>query len=452
MSSGFKRMWNSSAKALVASLALSTASCGASAAAATEEVLPVRVAVATSLTLDDEIQGYGAIAYSRKVDLATAQSGVIASLPYREGEKVEKGDVVAVVTNPRVLLALGIAENGVASASAELALAEARLFSGRLNAESRLLDIERERMELSLARLELREAERKQADQEALYAAGSVAEETVRSGRFSLESAKGGIELIEREIASNLVGLRDEDLVARGLRVPEGEAARAAALADLCTESLVAERDAAKASLEAAIKELEAAGLALAELTLVAPISGVVGTLHLEEGERADSGSPVITLIGTDGLRAVFTVREALAVRLSPGLAATVRVDATGGEYAAVVDFVSPMADSGSASFTARVAFVDDPKDLRPGMFARVSVVAGPPTVAVVIPSSSTLGEGDQASAFVVSDGVVWRRSLTLGDVGPGGRVVLSGLKVGEVVVDEPGSRLEEGCRVSIGR
>ncbi|HQO65217.1 MAG TPA: biotin/lipoyl-binding protein, partial [Spirochaetales bacterium] len=195
MSSGFKRMWNSSAKALVASLALSTASCGASAAAATEEVLPVRVAVATSLTLDDEIQGYGAIAYSRKVDLATAQSGVIASLPYREGEKVEKGDVVAVVTNPRVLLALGIAENGVASASAELALAEARLFSGRLNAESRLLDIERERMELSLARLELREAERKQADQEALYAAGSVAEETVRSGRFSLESAKGGIEL-----------------------------------------------------------------------------------------------------------------------------------------------------------------------------------------------------------------------------------------------------------------
>ncbi|HPE89700.1 MAG TPA: efflux RND transporter periplasmic adaptor subunit [Spirochaetia bacterium] len=438
--------------AIVAAHALSTTACAASEAAEADEALPVRVAVAAALTLDDEIQCYGAIAYSRKVELSAAQSGVIASLPFREGDSVEKGDVVAVLTNARALLALGIAENGVASARAELALAEARLFSGRLNAESRLLDIERERMELSLARLELRESERKQADQEALFAVGGVAEETVRSGRFSIESAKGGIELIEREIASNLVGLRDEDLEARGLRVPEGAADRASAIADLCTESLTAERDAALASLEAAVKELEAAGLALAELTMTAPIAGVVGALRIEEGERAEGGDPVLTLIATDCPRVVFSVQEALAVRLSPGMAAKVIVDATGGEYDAVLDLVSPIADSGSASFSARAALVGDHPELKPGMFARVRVVAGPSTEAVVIPSSAAIGEGDQASALVVSGGFVWKRPLTLGDLGPGGRVVLSGLAAGEVVVDEPGARLEEGQRVSIGR
>ncbi len=438
--------------AIVAAHALSTAACAASEAAESDEAVPVRVAVAAALTLDDEIQGYGTIAYSRKVELSAAQSGVIASLPFREGDRVEKGDVVAVLTNARALLALGIAENGVASARAELALAEARLFSGRLNAESRLLDIERERMELSLARLELRESERKQADQEALFAAGGVAEETVRAGRFSIESAKGGIELIEREIASNLVGLRDEDLEARGLHVPEGAADRASALADLCTESLAAERDAALASLEAAVKELEAAGLALAELTMTAPIAGVVGALRLEEGERAEGGDPVLTLIATDCPRAVFAVQEALAARLSPGMAAKVVVDATGGEYDAELDLVSPIADSGSASFYARAALVGDHPELKPGMFARVRVVAGPSTEAVVIPCSAAIGEGDQAVALVVSGGFVWKRPLTLGDVGPGGRVVLSGLAAGEVVVDEPGARLEEGQRVSIGR
>jgi multidrug efflux pump subunit AcrA (membrane-fusion protein) len=416
-----------------------------------DEAMTVRVAVAAALRIDDVIQGYGSIAYDKKVDLAAAQSGVVASLPLREGDEVDEGATVAVLENARVVLALGIAENGVASARAELALAEARLFNGRLNAESRLLDVERSRLELDLARLELREAERKQADQEALFAAGGVAEETVRSGRFSIESAKGGIELLERELASSLVGLRDEDLEARGIRVPGGSDARSAALADLCTESLAAERDAAKASLEAAVRELEAAALALAELTMLAPIDGVVGALGLEEEERVSAGDTVITIIG-HGLRAVFPVRETLAVRLSSGMPARVLVDATGREYDAAVDLVAPIADASSASVSVRASLIGTHPELKPGMFARVRVTVGPPTEAVVVPASAVLGEGDTASLIVVGDGLAWRRPVTLGDVVPEGRVVLSGLFAGEVVIDEPGSRIEEGQRVSIDR
>lgn len=430
---------------------VTASSCRAEVDESAGEPRPVKTALVREILIPDEVSGFGSLSFRMKVDVSSPQDAMIVELPFREGDKVEAGDVVARLRNPQLELALGKAENGVAQSEAALALTDAELFEGRVTAESRLLGLERDSLEIELAKRELAESERKQADQETLFKAGGVAEESVRSGRFAVASARDRLTLLEKDLEISLLGFRDEDLLARRMPVPGDPAVRRRALVALATETLSAERAAAVASLGAARSELESARVAMRELTVLAPVAGVIGARYFEVGERVKRDDALLTVMDVESLYAAAAIREAEALRLSPGMRATVFVDAADASFEGVVDMISPVADARSASFAARVIVRDPGARLKPGMFARVTIVAGAPRRALVVPETSIVDRSDDSGRiFVVADGSVFGRTVTAGDAADSGRIVLSGLSEGEVVVDKPEPGLEEGERVSV--
>jgi len=438
---------------IAAAFASSVASCRKEAPLASAEARTVKAAVVTTVVLPDEVSGFGSLSFLKKVDVSSPQEAVVVELPYREGDKVKSGAVIARLKNPQIELAVGRARNGVAQSEAAVALADAKLFEGRLAVESRLLSIEKAALELEQAMRELSESERKHAAQETLFRAGGVPEETIRSGRFSIASARVRIAQMEKDRDISLIGLRDEDLIARGIAVPKEESARMSAFARLATETLLAQKAAELASLGAARKELESARIALVELTLTAPVNGVVGARYLEIGERVKRDDKLVTLMDVDSLYAVAPIRESEAMRLTGGMRATVRVDAAGASYEGVVDLVSPVADAQSASFTVRVSIRDPKGTLRPGMFARVSVVAGPPRRALVVPEGAIMDRsGDSGRVLVVIGGSLHEKKVTFGEAVEAGRVALSGLAEGDVVVEKPDPGFKEGDSVAVSR
>jgi len=437
--------------AMVGGAVLAPAACGV--ATALEEPAPVYVkaAVVQKAFIPDEVSGFGSLSFVRKVDVASPQDALIGTLPYREGDAVRYGAVIARLINPQIVLAVGRAENGVAQAQAALDLAAARLFEGQLAAESRLMGIKKSMLELVQARRELTEAERKQSDQETLLRAGGIPEESARSGRFSLQSARESLTLMEMDVGIRRVGMRAEDLTARGLAVPEDEAGFERAVTGLSVAALSAERDAAAARLDAARTELESARLSLAELTVTSPLEGVVAARYLEEGERVQREDKLVTVMATGSWYAVAAVSETDALRLSAGMAARVTVDGAAADFDGTVELVSPVADSGTASFTVRVVLHDTSGRLKPGMFARVTVTAGPGRNALVVPESAlTDRRGQSATLYVVAGGTVSERGVELGESIETGRIVTTGAVEGEVVVDKPDAALKEGERVSV--
>jgi RND family efflux transporter MFP subunit len=424
----------------------------------TEAPRRVRGAVVGEKDIPNEISGFGTLSFLKKVDIAAPQDAVVAVLYYREGDKVKPGDRLALLENPRISLAVGRAKNTFTQARAALDLARSRLLEGEFQAEAQILNLEKAEAELEQARKVHREQERKHRGEEALYEAGGITEEAIRSGRFALASEEEQLRLMERDLEIRRVGYRDQDLVAAGFPLPKSEAEQRRLFIALSTASLRAEFQAAQASLEAASKELESTLLAESELVIESSMTGTVGALYVEAGERVKQEDKILTLMDTESLYGVFPVREEDALRLEQGMAAKVSLDGTGGTYEGTVDLVSPIADSQSFTFSVRVLL--SPESIargmgetlpKPGMFARVSITLGPPRKVVVVPDSAILNKkNNRGVVFVINGNNVHEREVGFGVSLGEEREIETGLLPGDLVAARPDGSLREGAYVSV--
>jgi len=413
----------------------------------------VRGAAAAVRELPDEASGFGSLSFLSKVDITSPQEAVIKKLFFREGDFVRQGEVALLLENPQIKLAVERAENNYTQVLAARNLSDSRLIEGIFQAEAKLLGLEKSEAELALAKRKWEEDRRKHQNQETLFDAGGIHTEAILVSRFSLDTEWEQILLMERELEIRRIGCRDIDLVTAGIPVPADEREKRNALISLMTSSLRAELEAAQARLEAAEKELTSANIALAELTVRSPASGIVGARYLEEGERVRLQDKILSLIDTASLYAIFPVREKDALRIEKGMRSSVLIDGTGETRDAIVDLVYPQADSQSMSFLVRALLrgTDTDDRLKPGMFARVTVILGPPKKAVFIPESSIFNlKNNEGSVFIINGSALAERRVSLGAVYGEEREITAGLNAGETVVLRPDTDLREGTNVTL--
>jgi RND family efflux transporter MFP subunit len=383
---------------------------------------------------------------------------VVERLFFREGDRVRKGERVAILGNPQIGIAAARAGDAYALAEASLALAKAKLLEGEFQSEVQIRGLEKGLMELEQARRSLEEMRRKLQGEEALFEAGGISPEGIRESRFSVSAAEEELRLMEKELEIRRIGFRDEDLAAGGYPVPGDEEERLRLLTLLATASLRAELLAAEANLEAARRELESARIMESELLVLSPESGIVGARYIEEGERVKKEDQLLTLIDTRTLYALFSLREGEALKLEKGMAARVPLDGNGGSYEGTVDLIYPQGDSQSFTFLVRVLLGGaadggpGPGELKPGMFARIVIPRNPRRITLV-PGAALAGrEEGRGRAFILTGNTVSERTVLLGKNYGDEVEVISGLSAGEVVVLRPDNSLKEGVYVSMAK
>jgi len=425
----------------------------------TDEAIKVKGAAAVVREIPDDTSGFGSLSFLTKVDITAPQEAVIKRLYYREGDFVRQGEIVLQLENPQINLAVERAENNYTQALAARNLANSRLLEGTFQSEAQLLTLEKAEAELFLAKRRYEEDKRKHQNQETLFQAGGIHTEAILVSRFSLDTEWEQLMLMERELEIRRIGSREQDLVKAGIPVPFDENEKRNAFVMLMTSGLRAELEASLARLESAEKELSSANIALSELTVRSPSSGIVGVRYLEEGERVRQQDKILSLIDTASLYAIFPVREKDAVRIEKGMPASVLIDGTGEKRSANVDLVYPQADSQSLSFLVRVLLDPHPNNngrLKPGMFARVTVVLGPPGKAVFIPENAIFSRSNnghnngEGNVFVINGSSLAERKIILGAAHGEDRQITAGLSAGEFVVLRPDSSLREGSYVTL--
>jgi len=420
-----------------------------------DETNRVRGAAAVSREQPDEASGFGSLSFVSKLDVTAPQEAVIKRLYCREGDFVRQGALIVQLENPQINLAVERAENNYSQILAARNLAGSRLLEGIFQAEAQLRALEKAEAELALAKRKWEEDSRKHLNQETLFNAGGIHTEAILVSRFSLDTEREQLQLMERELEIRRIGCRDQDLIRAGINVPSDETEKQNAFVYLMTSSLRAELEAAGARLEAAEKELASANIALDELTMRSSSSGIVGARYLEEGERVRPQDKILSLIDTDSLYAIFPVREKDALRIKKEMKASVLIDGTGEIKNGIVDLVYPQADSQSLSFLVRVLLRDigliEANRLKPGMFARITVTLGPPGKIVTIPETAIFNKNNnEGNVFVINGSTLTERKITLGPIHGEDRGISSGLYAGEVVVLRPDSNLREGSNVTV--
>lgn len=220
-----------------------------------------------------------------------------------------------------------------------------------------------------------------------------------------------------------------------------------------------ATRDSTKAVLEAAEADLIAAQDDVRHCTIVAPISGSVGSTLLTEGNYVQKGGDsLVTLVQTDPIRVCFelssadydTAFGADAERFRrEGIVRIRRV--SGGEVLATgrVEYVENLANVRTDSIKAYV-LLDNPKGLFVGGQTVISEVSNSQGVRLpTVPANAVAQDLRGAYVWVLDkDGRATKRRIVRGACMKGVQLVREGVKPGETVVADGVHRVLEGMTV----
>jgi len=216
-------------------------------------------------------------------------------------------------------------------------------------------------------------------------------------------------------------------------------------------ESLVAQRDVAKAALDQSQAALNQANIQLKECFIRAPISGVISEKYLDEGDMAMVTRPIVTVVDVDKVKVTADLAERYIGQVRQGTPASLELDSFPGRvFEGIITNISPILNVINRTVKLEITVENPQHGLKPGMFARVTLNVAKKEGVAIVPEAAIVRDASGEYVFVVKDGVARRRDVVLGmEEGP--RVeVSSGLEPGEILVLTGQHRVKDGQRVRI--
>jgi membrane fusion protein (multidrug efflux system) len=207
---------------------------------------------------------------------------------------------------------------------------------------------------------------------------------------------------------------------------------------DLAQQNASSTADLEKAEAEArsAQAQYDLQRIRLERTTVRAPFAGVVGQRYVSLGDYVTSSTKLSSLHTVNPQRATFQVPERFARQLRPGQQVSFRVAAIAGrDFTGDVDFVDPVVQLPGRTILVKARVPNPARLLQPGMFIEARLVTAVRSQAIVVPEDAVVPAAGASFVWVVSDGKVDRRKVTLGVRTPGFVEVMDGVKAGEQVV-----------------
>lgn len=187
---------------------------------------------------------------------------------------------------------------------------------------------------------------------------------------------------------------------------------------------------------------------------LRSPIDGVVTARNYDKGDMYSMSQPLFTVQQIVPVKMYIGVSESEYTKVRPGQKVTLTVEAfPGKEFEGEVVRLYPVIDASTHTFKVEIKVANSSKQLRPGMFAKVTLNFGN-NRSIVVPDSAIVKQAGSGDRFVYvynpSDGTVDFRKVVLG-VRIGTEVeILEGLADGEQVVTAGQIRLKDGVKVRL--
>ncbi len=197
---------------------------------------------------------------------------------------------------------------------------------------------------------------------------------------------------------------------------------------------------AAEAQSRAARAAREQATTARTYTAIASPLSGIVSVRHVEPGEMALPGAPLLTVFDPAAMRAIVDVPQARLAGLDmESIEAEVELPDANVRVGANRVVVLPAADARTHTLRLRVDLPGGLEGLAPGSFARVHFSTGEASV-LRIPSEAILRRSEITAVYVVDARNAFSlRQIRTGPVHPDGTVeVLAGLLAGEEIALDP--------------
>lgn len=194
------------------------------------------------------------------------------------------------------------------------------------------------------------------------------------------------------------------------------------------------------AQTKAAVVEAESL---LAYTTVRAPFDGFIAHKNIEPGDFAPAGSALLQLDGRDAFELEIGLPDTLVSALTVGAKLDVEIPATAVRFCAPIAELSSSAESSARTTTAKLAIPQDIA-VRPGLFARVFIPGTVVSALLAPANAvSSFGQMERVFS-VTSDQRASLRLVKTGGRRGNAIEIVAGLAAGERVVLSPGPGLRD--------
>lgn len=209
-----------------------------------------------------------------------------------------------------------------------------------------------------------------------------------------------------------------------------------------------------KAAWESVKTQYEVAKLTYENLlentTLVSPISGVITARNYDNGDMV-GGQPIFVVQQISPAKVIINVSENLYSYLKKGMPVSIELDALPEQtFEGKIHRITPSIDAATHTFPVEIIIPNSKEQIKPGMYARVTMKYGT-RPNVVVPDRAVvkmLGSGDRFIYVYKADGTVSYQKVELGRRMQDKYEILSGIADGDEVVVTGQAALKDGLAV----
>lgn len=374
---------------------------------------PVQTVVARRGTLTQSISATGDIVAEARVEVFPKIAGHLEELGVEEGDTVRTGQMIARI------------------ASAEF----------------------RARVARAAAEVDALQAEWAQMQSGALPEEIAQAVDAVEHTRAELANAEGFAErtrgMVERGLQSTQE-LEDATRRLRQARAMHNSASQRLQL--LRTGARSEARQALQARLRAAQAAHELATIELQHTVITSPMDGIVSHRYVDPGAYVTTTEPpVVTIEAMQTVKIEVPISERDIVAVRPGHRALIQVDAYADEpFPGTVRRLGPTIDPSSRSGEVEIGLANPDYRLKPGMFAKVTLILAEREDVVIVPYDALRPAGSETTVFVVRNGVAHRLPVRTGLMNDTLVEIREGLAAGDEVVLSGHSSLQDQAPVNV--
>jgi len=361
----------------------------------------------------------GKVQASRKTMLTFKVSGPLIKLPVNEGDKVEKGALLARI-DPRDF------ETALAQVKSNIGTARARLRGMK---SARPEDIKSLEAQVSSAKAQLRQAKQEYERYSDLYVRNLASKSDYDRFKSGRDIAKAQLKTARQDLEKGKKGARKEDIEAMASDIRGMQAGK------------------------------KQASDALEDTYLKAPFSGIVAKKFVENFQNVTASEPIISLQDISGLEIIINVPERAVVETDAEcVTATAEFDSLPGrEFELKIKEFGAEADPQTRTY--RVVFsMKTPESgvILPGMTATVKATdkcVKAEASGFLIPANAAFADKHSKSFVWVVDPetmTVSKRAVEIGDMTGASIRILKGVKAGEMIVTAGVNHLQEGMKIRL--
>ncbi|MAT15140.1 MAG: hypothetical protein CMJ46_07700 [Planctomyces sp.] len=378
---------------------------------------------------------------TRHIAIKAPISGILAELPVKPGDEVQKGDLLAVVNSAEI----GRARSEILRRQAAMELAQAEF--DRMDEISSNLEELLQALELKTPIKEIEDSftDKSLGDyRQRILSAYSrfllASELMVKVQPMAQTGAIAGRQIREWESDLQVTGSEYKSACDQS-RYDAAQARRQATsdLADAERQLKIAREELRTLMGNASELTEEFSGDSLSSLEIKAPFSGTIESLALARNERLSTTDPICVLADTSSLYVSADIRDNdwKAVQLTPGTEIDVTASALPDQsMTAKIHYIGREVSTADNAVPL-VATIDNTSGLlRPGMFVRVGLPVGEPREAIAIHPESIVQHDNQQFVFIDQGNSGFARvDIQTGKASPDWVEITEGLEVGQKVV-----------------